>query len=67
MSKIHADVSGERDDDASFEHAWARLAEIAETGVWDWMADKRSYRGGHPLSDRHKCPVAHDSEPGHPS
>lgn len=44
---MEIDVSAEQDDDA-FERAWARLAEIGESGVWDWMADKSAFRSSRP-------------------
>ncbi|GII75314.1 hypothetical protein Sru01_02960 [Sphaerisporangium rufum] len=50
--------------DAAFEHAWNRLAEIAESGIWDWMSDKSAYRGGRRVPDRHECAVANDAHTG---
>ncbi|MFC7385815.1 type II toxin-antitoxin system VapB family antitoxin [Sphaerisporangium rhizosphaerae] len=50
------------DADEAFDHAWNRLAEIAESGVWDWMSDKRAYRGGYPLPDRLERPLADDAQ-----
>ncbi|MGW4636981.1 hypothetical protein ACWEN6_00560 [Sphaerisporangium sp. NPDC004334] len=58
----HAAPPPTADADEAFDRAWNRLAEIAESGVWDWMSDKRAYRGGYPLPDRLERPLADDAQ-----